>query len=205
MLASLLPLDAGRIEVYEREVDTGRAGAMATAGIAMIPEDRHDAGCVLDLTVADNLGLNRLADGWPLRRVDRAALRDEAEQLIDEYGISCEGPDAPMRSLSGGNQQRVVVARELAGSPSMIVAAQPTRGLDVGAIEFVGERLRAAVADGAGILLISSELEEILHLSDRILVMHRGRIVGGMSRADADLEEIGLLMGGISTTAPEER
>lgn len=205
VLASLLPLDAGRIEVYEREVDTGRAGAMATAGIAMIPEDRHDAGCVLDLTVADNLGLNRLADGWPLRRVDRAALRDEAEQLIDEYGISCEGPDAPMRSLSGGNQQRVVVARELAGSPSMIVAAQPTRGLDVGAIEFVGERLRAAVADGAGILLISSELEEILHLSDRILVMHRGRIVGGMSRADADLEEIGLLMGGISTTAPEER
>jgi len=101
-----------------------------------------------------------------------------------------------MRSLSGGNQQRVVVARELAGSPPVLVAVQPTRGLDVGAIEFVGDRLRAAADGGAGVLLISSELEEILHLADRILVIHRGRVVGGMARADADLEEIGLLMGG---------
>ncbi len=205
VLASLLPLDAGMIEVLGREVVSGRAGAMAAAGVAMIPEDRHDAGCVLDLTVADNLGLNRLADGWPLHRIDRAALRGEAEQLIDEYEIGCAGPDAPMRSLSGGNQQRVVVARELAGSPRVVVAAQPTRGLDVGAIEFVGERLRAAAAGGAGILLISSELDEILHLSDRILVMHRGRIVGDMSRAEADLEEIGLLMGGVLSVAPAER
>jgi ABC-type uncharacterized transport system ATPase subunit len=199
VLASLLPLDEGRVEVAGREVLTGRAGAMGAAGVALIPEDRHDAGCVLDLSVADNLTLRGLAEGQPLRRVDRAAVRGEAQRLIEEYDISCSGPDAPMRSLSGGNQQRVVVARELAGSPSVVVAAQPTRGLDVGAIEFIGDRLRAAADGGAGVLLISSELEEILHLSDRILVMHGGRIVGGMARAEADLERIGLLMGGVSS------
>jgi ABC-type uncharacterized transport system ATPase subunit len=186
------------VTVGDQVVDTGRAGAMGAAGVALIPEDRHDAGCVLDLSVAENLGLDRLGTGGWLRRADRVALRARAERLIAEYGISCSGPDAPMRSLSGGNQQRVVVARELAGSPTAVVAAQPTRGLDVGAIEYIGARLRAAAEDGAGVLLISSELEEILHLADRILVMQGGRIVGGLARADADLERIGLMMGGIA-------
>jgi simple sugar transport system ATP-binding protein len=198
VLASLLPLDDGVITVGEQVVDTGRAGAMGAAGVALIPEDRHDAGCVLDLSVAENLGLDRLGTGGWLRRADRVALRTRAERLIAEYGISCDGPDASMRSLSGGNQQRVVVARELAGSPTAVVAVQPTRGLDVGAIEYIGARLRAAAEDGVGVLLISSELEEILHLAHRILVMQGGRIVGGLSRADADLERIGLMMGGIA-------
>ncbi len=198
VLASLLPLDAGSVTVGTSQVVTGRAGAMGDAGVAMIPEDRHDAGCVLDLSVAENLALDRLGQGGWLRKADRAAARRDAERLIAEFNISCAGPDAPMRSLSGGNQQRVVVARELSGRPTVVVAAQPTRGLDVGAIEFMGERLRAAADGGAGVLLISSELEEILHLSDRILVMQGGRIVGGMSRRDADLEQIGLLMGGVS-------
>jgi simple sugar transport system ATP-binding protein len=100
--------------------------------------------------------------------------------------------------LSGGNQQRVVVARELSANPVVLVAAQPTRGLDVGAIEFMGAKLRETAADGVGVLLVSNELEEILHLADRIVVMHAGRVVGEMAREDADMERIGLLMGGMA-------
>ena len=103
-----------------------------------------------------------------------------------------------MWSLSGGNQQRVVLARELAQHPKVLVAAQPTRGLDVGAIEYMGDRLKSAAADGVAVLLISSELEEILDLSHRIVVMHAGRIVGGMDRANVSLESLGLMMGGVA-------
>ncbi|MEO1056556.1 MAG: ATP-binding cassette domain-containing protein, partial [Actinomycetota bacterium] len=197
VLASLTPLDAGTIRVNGHEIETGHAGAMGDAGVAMIPEDRHDAGCVLDLTVAENLQLGRFGHGHVLRRIDRGQIRADAERLIADYDISCSGPDALFSSLSGGNQQRVVVARELDTDPSVVIAAQPTRGLDVGAIEFMGERLRAVADDGVAVLLISSELEEILHLADRILVMHAGRIVGGMARSEADPERIGLLMGGV--------
>jgi simple sugar transport system ATP-binding protein len=101
-----------------------------------------------------------------------------------------------MWSLSGGNQQRVVMARELSHEPRVLVAAQPTRGLDVGAIEYLSEQLREAARSGVGVLLISTELEEILALSDRVAVIFRGRILGTMDRADVDLERLGLLMGG---------
>jgi simple sugar transport system ATP-binding protein len=101
-----------------------------------------------------------------------------------------------MWSLSGGNQQRVVLARELADRPPVLIAAQPTRGLDVGAIEYMTDRLRAAAADGVAVLLISSELEEILDIATRVVVIHRGRIVGELARRELDLERLGMLMGG---------
>ena len=129
-------------------------------------------------------------------------MRRMADHLIEEFEISCAGPTAPFRSLSGGNQQRVVLARELSSDPIALIACQPTRGLDVGATEFMADRLRTAASDGVGVLLISSELDEILHLADRILVMFKGRIVGTMTRAEADLDQIGMLMGGATT--PEE-
>jgi simple sugar transport system ATP-binding protein len=128
--------------------------------------------------------------------LDRRALRQRAARLMSEFEITAPGPDTPMRILSGGNQQRVVLARELSASPIVLVAAQPTHGLDVGAIEYMGARLRAAAESGVGVLLISNELEEILALAHRIVVVHRGRVVGEMTRAEADLERIGLLMGG---------
>ena len=177
-------------------METGRAGAMGDAGIGLIPEDRHDAGCVLALSVADNLALDELGRGAALGRIDRPARRHRAERLIAEFGIDCAGPDAPFASLSGGNQQRVVLARELTAEPVVLVAAQPCRGLDVAATEFIGQRLRATADRGVAVLLISNELEEILALADRIVVIHAGRIVGEMPRADADIERIGLLMGG---------
>jgi simple sugar transport system ATP-binding protein len=103
--------------------------------------------------------------------------------------------------LSGGNQQRLVLARELSYSPKVLVAAQPTRGLDVGAIEWMTDRLRRVADSGVGVLLISNELEEILQLSDRVVVLFRGRIIGEMDRADVDLEELGLLLGGAGAEA----
>ncbi len=197
VLGSLLTLDAGTVEVSGVAVPTGRAGAMGDAGIGLIPEDRHDAGSVLGLSVAANLALGELGRGGALDRIDRGARRQRAQQLIAEFAIDCAGPDAPFASLSGGNQQRVVLARELTAEPTVLVAAQPCRGLDVGAIEFIGQRLRAAADRGIAVLLISNELEEIFALADRIVVIHAGRVRGETARADADIERIGLMMGGV--------
>ncbi len=196
LLSSLTPVQHGMVEVDGESISTSKAGAMGRAGIAVIPEDRHDSGVVLDMTVAENLVLT---DQYGVSRsgvIDLRSLTGLAERMIDDFDIQCSGADAPMWSLSGGNQQRVVLARELSNSPKILVAAQPTRGLDVGAIEYMTDRIRAAAASGVAVLLISSELEEIMDLSDRILVMHRGQIVGEMDRPDADLERLGLLMGG---------
>ena len=151
-------------------VPTGRPGAMAAAGVGVIPEDRHDSGCVLGMTVAENLAL---ADPHVVARRGHArpagAARSARPRLMSEFEITAPGPDTPMRLLSGGNQQRVVLARELSASPTVLVAAQPTHGLDVGAIEYMGGRLRAAAESGVGVLLISTELEEILALAHRIV------------------------------------
>jgi simple sugar transport system ATP-binding protein len=194
--SSLLHTTAGSIQVNGQRARCGRHGAMAAAGIGVIPEDRHRSGCVLDMTVAENLVLDHpelVARGGLL---DRRKLRQHAQRLIDEFDIACPGPDAPMWQLSGGNQQRVVMARELSRRPAVLVAAQPTRGLDVGAVEYMAARLRSAAEEGAAVLLISTELEEILDLADRVAVIHRGKVMGQMPRADVDLERLGLLMGG---------
>ncbi|MEM9711868.1 MAG: ABC transporter ATP-binding protein [Actinomycetota bacterium] len=202
LLSSLLPVDSGHVLVDAADVPCGRAGAMQDAGIAVVPEDRHDSGVVLDMTVAENLFLADLARVARGGVIDGRRLREQAQALIDRFGISCQGPDAPLWSLSGGNQQRVVLARELAHDPKVLVAAQPTRGLDVGAIEYMSEQLQAAAAAGVAVLLISTELEEIMELSHRVAVISRGAIVGEMPRADVDLERLGLLMGGMAEATP---
>ena len=204
VLSSLLPLERGTVEVDGVAVRPARAGAMAAAGIAIIPEDRHDSGCVLSMSVAENLVLDR--PGTVARRgfLDQKRLRERALQLMEEFEIQASGPDAPLWSLSGGNQQRVVLARELSHRPKVLVAAQPTRGLDVGAIEYMSNRLRAAAADGMAVLLISTELEEILDLADRIVVLSRGAVIGELSRSEASAERLGLLLGGVAGVSTEE-
>ncbi len=196
LLSSLCSLTDGRVEIDGCSVEAGDAGAMARAGIAVIPEDRHDSGCVLDFNVAENIFIadpQRVARrGW----MKPSQMNEQATRLIDRFDIMCTGPNAPMWSLSGGNQQRVVLARELSHEPRVLVAAQPTRGLDVGAIEYMSAQLRAAAESGVGVLLISTELEEILDLADRIVVMSNGRIVGEMRRDDVDIAALGLMMGG---------
>jgi general nucleoside transport system ATP-binding protein len=196
LLSSLLPLTSGSVEVDGRPVGAGRAGAMAAAGIGVIPEDRHVSGCVMDMSLAENLVLADIDSMCSRGFLDQRRLRKRAQELAREFDIMHSSVDAPFRSLSGGNQQRVVLARELSRSPRVLIAAQPTRGLDVGAIEYMTNRLRDVAKAGVGVLLISTELEEILELSDRIAVIHRGRIVGHMSRDDVDLQRLGLMMGG---------
>jgi ABC-type uncharacterized transport system ATPase subunit len=198
VLSSLCKLTEGHVEVDDQQVPTGEAGAMASAGIAVIPEDRHDSGCVLDFTVAENMFIadpNRIAQHGLMNRTQ---MYEQAAMLIDKFDIICTGPRAPMWSLSGGNQQRVVLARELSHDPRVLVAAQPTRGLDVGAIEYMSSQLRAAANNGVAVLLISTELEEILDLADRIVVISNGRIVGEMRRDEVDLAALGLMMSGAS-------
>jgi ABC-type uncharacterized transport system ATPase subunit len=196
LLSSLLPLQRGSVLVDGQLVSTTRPGAMARAGIGVIPEDRHDSGVVLDMSVAENLVMIDPVVCASRGVIDRERLHDNALRLIDEFDIQCSGPDAPLWSLSGGNQQRVVLARELDQGPRVLVASQPTRGLDVGAIEYMSQRLRSAAQSGVAVVLISSELEEILDLADRIAVMYRGRVIGEMKRSEVDIERLGLLMGG---------
>jgi simple sugar transport system ATP-binding protein len=204
VMSSLLELDSGTVEVDARRVRTGRAGAMSRAGVAIVPEDRHHSGCVLDFTVAENIFLADPGRVAQYGLMDQGEMSRQATALIDRFSINCTGPDAPMFSLSGGNQQRVVMARELSHEPRVLVAAQPTRGLDVGAIEYLSEQIRAAAANGVGVLLISTELDEVLDLSHRILVIANGRIVGEMPNVDVDMEKLGLLMTGADDESADE-
>jgi simple sugar transport system ATP-binding protein len=149
------------------------------------------------MSVAENLVATDL--GSFVRRgflLDADAIRKRAEDLIAAYAIATPSPQTSMGSLSGGSQQRVVVARELSREPVILVAVQPTRGLDVGAVEYMSEQLRAAATRGVGILLVSTEIEEILALADRIVVIHGGRNMGEMPRRHINMERLGLLMGG---------
>jgi general nucleoside transport system ATP-binding protein len=196
LTSSLLELVSGSVEVGGRPVTPGRPGAMGAAGVGVIPEDRHVSGCVVDMSVAENLVFADLHSVSARGMLRRRRVHELAGRLVEDFNIVTSSLDAPLRALSGGNQQRVVLARELSRAPIVLVAAQPTRGLDVGAIEYMTGRLRAAAQAGVGVLLISTELEEILELSDRIAVIHRGRIVGEMARRDVDLDRLGLMMGG---------
>ncbi len=174
------------------------------AGVGHIPEDRQRRGLVLEFTLAENFALHDYAEppdsrfGWlfPRRLVDRA------RRLIVEFDVRGGGPQTRAGALSGGNQQKVVVAREVARDPRVLVAAQPTRGLDVGAIEYVHRRLVEERNEGRAILLVSLELDEVLSLSDRILVMYEGEIVGEHG-PDASEQEIGIEM--LSGRQEEER
>ena len=169
------------------------------SGMSHIPEDRHKHGLVLDYTLAQNLVLQRY---WQPEFQSRGfikfgAVRQYAERLIEQYDIrSGQGPDTPARSMSGGNQQKAIVAREIDKDPELLVAIQPTRGLDVGAIEYIHKQLVAQRDEGKGVLLISLELDEVMNVSDRILVMYEGEIVGEFDPKTTTVEELGLYMAG---------
>ena len=202
VLSGLLRLEEGTVTLDGVTVPTGVAGALAGAGVAVIPADRHRSGCVLGMTVAENLMISSLEAMQHRGLLRRDAIRRNALHLIEEYGIHTPSPDTPLEHLSGGNQQRVVVARALSAAPKVVVAHQPTRGLDVGAIEYVADRLRRAAEEGIGILLLSTDLREIIALADRVVVIHRGAIVGEMTRPDLDMQRLGLLMGGTGVEVP---
>jgi simple sugar transport system ATP-binding protein len=201
-IAGIRAPTAGEIAVAGKRLRGGDPRRALAAGIAYVPEDRLGTGVAPSLSIASNLVLRsyRAADTsrGPLLRLRR--IRERAHELIARYRIAAPGPHAPARLLSGGNLQKVVLAREFSGRPRLVVAASPTRGLDVGAIETVHTYLNDAAADGVGVLLVSEDLDEILALADRIAVMYEGQIVGETSRAEANVEEIGLLMAGGRST-----
>ena len=188
----------GEIEVKGRDITDYSPRRKILAGLGHIPEDRQKRGLVLEFSVAENLILQSyfqppFAKGI---RLNSKEVRLNAQRLITEYDIRTPHEGVPAKSLSGGNQQKVIVAREIDRNPDLLIAAQPTRGLDVGAIEFVHKRLIQERDAGKAVLLFSFELDEIMSLSDRIAVIFEGRIVDVLDAADATEERLGLLMSG---------
>jgi len=198
-VTGMRPLAAGTVRVEGGELGAGDPRQAIRAGVAHVPEDRLHTGVAPSLSIASNLVLKSYrghdASRGPFLRLRR--IRDRAVELIRRYDVKAPGPATPARQLSGGNLQKVVLAREFSGRPKVLVAAAPTRGLDVGAIETVHAYLRDAAADGVAILLISEDLDEVMALADRVAVMYEGEIVGEADARTATVEELGLLMAGV--------
>ena len=199
-LTGLEPLVSGSIELMGRDITKASIRKRSTMGMSHIPEDRHKHGLVLDYTLEDNLVLQRyfepeFTNGAGFLR--RANIRKYAEKLIEEFHIrSGQGPVTIARAMSGGNQQKAIVAREMDKDPELLVAVQPTRGLDVGAIEHIHKQLVKKRDEGKAVLLISLELDEVMDVPDRIIVMYEGEIVGELDPKNTTQEELGLYMSG---------
>jgi ABC-type uncharacterized transport system ATPase subunit len=194
----LLPVSRGSITLDGRAISNLKPKQTIDAGVGYVPEDRQHDGFVGTFTVAENLVLNSF-DEHPYARgiaLDLARIRSNATDRVAEFDIRTESIDTPVSSLSGGNQQKVVLARELSRPLSLLIASQPTRGVDVGAIEFLHRRLVRERDNGTAVLIVSTELDEVAALADRIAVMYRGRIVGVVG-PDTSREVLGLMMAGV--------
>ncbi|MEN9801830.1 MAG: hypothetical protein RLZ37_955 [Actinomycetota bacterium] len=198
VIAGMRSVMAGTISVDGQAIKSGRARSAISQGIAHIPEDRLHTGLAAGHSVEDNMALKnyRTSALSRFRILRRKAIRGQAVDLVDRYDVKTPDTRTPVRLLSGGNVQKVLLAREFSSLPKVLIAASPTRGLDVGAIETVRSRLVEAADRGLGVLLISEDLDEIMSLSDRVLVMYEGRIVADLPMDRADRHRIGLLMGG---------
>lgn len=194
---------AGSVFLAESEVTTLDTAARLERGLGLVPSDRYRRGLIRDLSVAHNLVFDRI-DQAPFGtrfRLNKRAIASRAIELIERFSIQVSRPEQAAGTLSGGNAQRVVLARLLGRDLRCLIVAQPTRGLDVGAIEFVWEQLDAARSGGVAILLISTDLDEVMALADRCHVIYEGRIAGDWSRSRLDRERIGLAMGGVGEDA----
>ena len=202
LLSGIVPLQSGRITFAGRTItaaDPADPSALRDMGLAHVPEDRQGRGLVLPFTASESsiLGYQdgREAGEGPL--IALAAVRRRCADLMERYDVRPPDPDLCCGGLSGGNQQKLVVARELSVAPKVLLVGQPTRGVDIGAVEFIHARLLAIRDAGCAILLVSVELDEIMALADRILVMNAGRIVGEVARGEVDANRIGLMMAGV--------
>jgi simple sugar transport system ATP-binding protein len=203
-VAGMRPVTSGTIGWGERGPDAGARPASPRAvrrlGCSHVPEDRHRMGLVMPFSARESaiLGYHHArAYNGPLR-LRRGAVAASFDRQAAEYDIRPPDGGLPTEAFSGGNQQKIVLARELGHHPDLLLIGQPTRGVDIGAIEFIHRRLVALRDAGKGLLLVSVELDEILALADRILVMHDGRLVGDVARADASEQTLGLLMAGVA-------
>jgi general nucleoside transport system ATP-binding protein len=197
-IAGIRKPEGGRIQLKGRDVTGADPVTLHRAGLSYIPEDRHHRGLVLDFSLSENVLLGNL-DGPPFvlgGRINYGAAERVTGDLMRQFDVRAPSPDTLARSLSGGNQQKLIVAREMFRQPDLILAVQPTRGLDVGAIEFVHRQLVQERDKGKGVLVVSFELDEVLDLSDRILVLYQGQIVGEFASGSVERATLGLLMGG---------
>ena len=206
-ITGLRPAASGTVSIADSsgrlvDVTTHDVRARAVTGLSHVPEDRHRRGLILDYSVSDNLILgqqHRFTGGATV--LDQARIASNAASRITTFDIRPPDDSLPARALSGGNQQKVVIAREMGRDFTVLIAAQPTRGVDVGAIEFIHDQLRKARAEGKAILLVSADLVEILALSDRVAVMYGGRIVVTLPRREASADVLGPYMTGAQGTA----
>ncbi len=198
-VTGLAKQESGEVKLSGKTISNETIRNRTNEGIGHIPEDRHKYGLVLDYTLEDNFILQTYfkEDFSEKGILKREAIAKQSNELIKRFDVrSGKGSKTVVRSMSGGNQQKAIIGREIVREPSLLIAAQPTRGLDVGAIEFVHKELIAARDKGAAVMLVSLELDEILCVSDRILVMYDGKIVGELNTEETDEKEIGLLMAG---------
>ncbi len=206
VLFGLRPATMGRVLLDARDVTARSPGERLERGLGMVPSDRYRRGLIRALSVAENLVFDRIGEEpfgkWTVRR---KAIWTHALQLIKRFSIRVSGPGQSAGTLSGGNAQRVVLARTMSRDLRCLIAAQPTRGLDVGSTEFVWAQLDAARRNGVAILLISTDLDEVLAVSDRCFVMYLGHFVASWPRAELDREKIGLAMGGVVESSASHR
>lgn len=199
-LSGLEPLKSGTIRMNGEDITHAPIRRRSVMGMSHIPEDRHKHGLVLDYTLENNMVLQRYFEPQFTNKagfLKKKEIRSYAEKLIEQYDVrSGQGPVTLARSMSGGNQQKAIIAREIDKNPELLIAVQPTRGLDVGAIEYIHSQLVAQRDAGKGVLLISLELDEVMNVSDRILVMYEGEIVGEFDPKKVTVEELGLYMAG---------
>lgn len=199
VITGLRKAECGRVEVCGKDVTNASPRQVGGCGLAHIPSDRYRRGLLPDFSVAENLVLQRVDEPpfTQMHRLNWQAIRHEAKRLVRDFDVRTPSVQASAGKLSGGNAQKMILARELARDPQVLVAAQPTRGLDVSAVEFVHRTLVERRDAGVAILLFSTELDEIMALSDRIAVMCGGRIVDTLDASEADVDQIGLMMGGV--------
>ena len=205
-LTGLEKASAGKITLCGHDITHASIRSRSQTGMSHIPEDRHKHGLVLDFTLEQNMVLQRYYEPRFQNHgfIRFGEVRTYAEGLIEQYDVrSGQGPVTIARSMSGGNQQKAIVAREIDKDPDLLVAVQPTRGLDVGAIEYIHKQLVAQRDAGKAVLLVSLELDEVMNLSDRILVMYEGEIVGELDPKKTTVEELGLYMAGAKRQGKE--
>ena len=207
-LTGLDKIKSGTVSLCGQDITKASIRARAKAGMSHIPEDRHKHGLILDYSLEDNIVLQRYHEPEFQSKgfIKRDAIREYANKIIDQYDVrSGQGAITIARSMSGGNQQKAIVGREIDKEHELLVAVQPTRGMDVGAIEYIHKQLIATRDEGKAVLLVSLELDEVMNVSDRILVMYEGEIVGELDPKATTVEELGLYMAGAKRDGKEAK
>ena len=200
VLSGLMEATEGSVKIYDQDITNKWPRELRGAGIGIVPEDRYAQGLCKNMTISDNLiaGYHNKNNVCKNGIMQNKEIEDTCDQLIEKYDIRIAEREGNVSQLSGGNAQKIIVAREFDSNPRVLIVSQPTRGVDIGSIEFIHKKILDLRNENKAILLISSELSEIMNLSDRIIVMYKGKIVGEVQGKNADSAQLGLLMAGLA-------